>query len=101
MSHGFLVCGFLDGRPVLFYDLFVEPFLLCRVCLLLWLAGSNRHLQSAEELDQWDPFSKHPPPNPIYPVPKTILGFKELYSSYQWREVLRRVRAAHTISTVC
>lgn len=100
MSYSSSVCGFLDGRPALFYDLFVEPLLLCRVCLLQWLAPSNRHLQSAEELDQWNPPNKHPPLYSMCSVPETIRRFQELYSSDQWREVLHRVRAAHTIIAI-
>ncbi len=75
MSHSFLVCRFLDGRPVMFYDIFIGPPLLRRMCLFQWLAGPNHHLQSAEELDQWNHPNKHTSLYSIYSVPETIRGF--------------------------
>jgi hypothetical protein len=100
MSHCSLVCGFLDGGPVVFYDLFVDPLLLYRMCLLQWLAGSNCRLQSAEKLDLWNTFSKRSLPYSIHSVPETVRGFQELYSSDQWWEVLCWVRAPHLIIVV-
>ena len=59
----------------MFYDLFIEPLVLCRVSLLRWLAGSDHHLQSTKQLDQWNPLDKHSALYSIYPVPETIRGF--------------------------